>query len=157
MDGLPANPVTRCRARRVRREERMAEDFPINRALVRDLVCRLEDPDEHIQKTAAEALAVMASDEGWSPDELIFQGGIEALADLLDEGNTPTLIPALDIIIAIAASGRSEELITSGIIAGLDRIREHDDYRVRDKVQDALWLIEPEIEDVVTSKPEDEY
>ncbi|NYT06910.1 MAG: hypothetical protein GKC05_01450, partial [Methanomicrobiales archaeon] len=57
----------------------MAEDLPINRELMRDLVCRLEDPDEEVRGTAAEALAVIARDEDWRPDELIRQGGIEAL------------------------------------------------------------------------------
>ncbi len=135
----------------------MAGDLPITRKLVHDLVCRLEDPDDEVRETAVGALAVMASDEDWRPDELIRQGGIEALAELLADGNTQTILPALDVIIAIAASGRGEQLITSGIIASLDQVREHDDPRVRGKVGDALWLLEPEVEDVVTAKPQDEY
>lgn len=135
----------------------MAGDLPITRKLMHDLVCRLEDPDEEVRETAVEALAVMASDEDWRPDELIRQGGIEALADLLADGNTQIILPALDVVIAIAASGRGEQLITSGIIADLGSIREHDDPLVRDKVRDALWLLEPEVEDVVTVKPHDEY
>ena len=135
----------------------MVEDLPINRKLIHDLVCRLEDPDEEVRQTAVEALAIMAWDDGWRPDELIRQGGIEALAELIADGNTPTLLPALDLIIAIGASGRGEDLITSGIIADLGRIREHDDPRVREKVRDALWLLEPLVEEVVAAKPQDEY
>jgi len=135
----------------------MAEDLQINRDLMCDLVCRLEDPDEDVRETGIKALAVMAWDENWSPDELIRQGGIDAIVDLIDDVNVKILLPALDVIIAIAGSVTSEYLISSGIIASLDRIREHEDYRVRDKVKDALWLLEPGVEDVVMTKPEDEY
>lgn len=138
-------------------EREMAEDVPIARELMRDLICRLEDPDEEVRETAVEALAVMAWDEDWRPDELIRQGGIEALTTLLTDDNIHSVLSALDIFIAVAASGRGEDLVTAGVIVRLDQIREHEDPRIREKVRDVLWLLEPEIEDVVTSKPHDEY
>ena len=135
----------------------MTEDLPITRELMRDLICRLGDPDEEVRENAVEALAVMAWDEDWRPDELIHQGGIEALTELLTDDNMHSVLSALDIFIAVAASGRGEQLITAGVIVSLDQIREHEDPRIREKVRDALWLLEPEIEDVVTAKPQDEY
>jgi len=135
----------------------MAEDLSITRELMRDLICRLEDPDEEVREAAVEALAVMAWDEDWRPDELIRQGGIEALTKLLTDDNTHSVLSALDIFMAVAASGRGEHLITAGVIVRLDQIREHEDPRIREKVRDALWLLEPEVEDVVTVKPQDEY
>jgi hypothetical protein len=124
---------------------------------MRDLICRLDDPDEEVRETAVEALAVMTWDEDWRPDEFIRQGGIETLAELLADENEHTVLSALDVLIAIAASGRGEYLISAGIIARLDLVREHDDPEIRDKAGDALWLLEPQIEDVVTAKPQDEY
>jgi hypothetical protein len=135
----------------------MTEDLPITRELMRDLICRLEDPDEEVRENAVEALAVMTWDEDWRPDELIRQGGREAIEKLLTDENTHSVLSALDIVIAVAASGRSEHLITAGVIVSLDHIREHEDPRIREKVRDALWLLEPEVEDVVTAKPQDEY
>ena len=135
----------------------MAEDLPITRELIRDLICRLEDPDEEVRETAVEALAVMTWDEDWRPDEFIRQGGIEALTELLTDENEHSVLSALDVLIAIAASGRSEHLITAGVIASLDLIRDHDDPGVREKASDALWLLEPQVEDVVITKPQDEY
>jgi len=135
----------------------MAEDLPITRELMRDLICRLEDPDEEVRETAVEALAVMAWDEDWRPDDLIRQGGIEALAELLTDENTHSVLSALDILIAIAAYGRGERLITAGVIASLDQIQEHEDPRIREKVRDMLWLLEPQVEDVVMAKPQDDY
>ena len=138
-------------------EREMAPDVSIARELMRDLICRLEDPDEEVRETAVEALAVMTWDEDWRPDEFIRQGGIEALTELLTDDNTHSVLSALDILIAVAASGRGEHLIAAGVIAHLDQIREHDDPGVREKAKDALWLLEPEVEDVVTAKPYDDY
>ena len=103
------------------------------------------------------ALAVSTRDENWRPDELIRQGGIDILAPLLHDKNTHIVVSALDIIIAIAAGGEEEALIGAGVIAVLDEIQDHKDVVVQKKVQAALWLLEPEVEDVVTSKPQDEY
>ena len=138
-------------------EKQMAEDLPITRELMQDLICRLEDPDEEVRETAVEALAVMAWDEDWRPDELIRQGGIEALAELLIDENSHTVLSALDILIAITAYGRGECLVTAGVIASLDHIQEHEDPRIREKVRDMLWLLEPQVEDVVMAKPQDDY
>jgi hypothetical protein len=88
---------------------------------------------------------------------LIRQGGIEIIAALLHEKNTHIVVSALDIIIATAAAGEEESLITSGVIDQLDQIQGHKDPLVRKKVQEALWLLVPEVEEVVTSKPHDDY
>ena len=64
---------------------------------------------------------------------------------------------ALDIIIATASAGEGEALLEGGVIDVLDQIQDHKDPLIRKKVKDALWLLEPEVEEVVTSKPHDDY
>ncbi|MDD1720349.1 MAG: hypothetical protein LUQ25_09840 [Methanoregulaceae archaeon] len=135
----------------------MAEGLQITKEITRDLLERLVSPVRHVRETAVEALAVSTEDEDWRPDELIRQGGIDIVAGLLHEENPHIVGSALDVIIAIAAAGQEEALITGGLIARLDRMLDHKNPLIREKAQEALWLLEPEVEDVVTSKPQDEY
>ena len=135
----------------------MAEDLPIRKEITRDLLDRLISPVRHVREGAVEALAVSTEDEDWRPNELIRQGGINIISGLLHEENTHIVGSALDIIIAIAAAGEEEALITGGVIDRLDQIQDHKDPLMREKAQKALWLLVPEVEDVVTSKPQDDY
>jgi hypothetical protein len=135
----------------------MAEGLPIRQKLVKDLICRITDPDARVREVAIEALAVSTWDEDWRPDELIVYGGIEPVLDLLGDENPHIVESALDVILASAASGEQESLISAGAIARLDALQDHSSGEVREKARDALWLLEPEVEDVVTSKPHDEY
>jgi HEAT repeat protein len=135
----------------------MAEDIQIERDLIRDLLTRLKDPNGHVREAAAEALAMNTEDEDWRPEELIRQGGIDTLKDLLMDKNLHIVSSVLDIIIATAANGGEEELISAGIIAMIDSLQDHRDPEIRKRVREALWLLQPEVEDVVTSKPQDEY
>lgn len=134
----------------------MVEELQINQEIMQDLLCRLTHPQESVREGAVEALAVSVEDENWRPNELIRQGGIEIIAGLLQENNTHIVRSAIDLLIAIAAAGEEESLITGEVIAKLDAIQEHEDPLIRKKVREALWLLEPEIEDVITSKPQDE-
>ena len=95
----------------------MAEELQINKDLTEDLLDRLNSPDENERETAVEALAVSAEDEDWRPAELIKQGGIDTIAGLLDDKNTHIVVSALEIVIAIAAAGEEEALISGGMIA----------------------------------------
>ena len=135
----------------------MADDLPVNRELIKDLLCRLTDPKESVREGAVEALAVSAEDEDWRPTELIRQGGIDKIAGLLHEKNIHIVGSAIDLLIAIAAAGDEEALIGAEVIARLDTIQDHKDPLIRKKVQEALWLLEPEVDEAVTSKPQDEY
>jgi len=133
------------------------EDLQITRELTEDLLLRLAHPDEDVREAAVEALALNTEDEDWRAHELIRQGGISVVADLLDDPNPHICGAALDIITAIAATGDEEALIEDGVIARLDPMLETDDPVIRNKVVNALWLLVPEVEDVVMSKPQDEY
>jgi len=135
----------------------MPEDLPIRQDITRDLLDRIISPSRKVREGAVEALAVSTEDEDWRPDELIRQGGIEIIAALLHEKNTHIVVAALDIIIATAAAGEEEALIAGGVIDVLDRIQDHKDPLIRKKVQEALWLLMPRVEEVVTSKPQDDY
>ena len=135
----------------------MAENLQIQRDITKDLLDRITSPSRKGREGAAEALAVSTRDENWRPDELIRQGGIEIIASLLHDKNTHIVVSALDIIIATAAAGEEETLIEAGVIAVLDEIQDHRDPVVQKKVREALWFLEPGVEDVVTSKPQDEY
>jgi len=135
----------------------MTEELEAQRELMKDLLTRLVDPREGVRETAAEALAVSTRDEDWRPDDLILGEGIEIITDLLGERNTHIVRAALATIIAIATAGEEESLIDRGVIARLDRIQDHKDPVIREMVREALWLLTPEVEDVVTSKPQDEY
>lgn len=135
----------------------MAEDLPIRRDITKDLLDRITSPQKKIREGAVEALAVSTGDPDWRPNELIRQGGIEIITALFHDKNTHIVVSALDIIIATAAAGEEEALIEAGVIALLDRIQDHRDPLVQKKVQEALWLLEPEVEEVVTSKPQEDY
>jgi hypothetical protein len=138
-------------------EVQMAEDTQIENDLIRDLLTRLKDPNGHVREAAAEALAMNTEDEDWRPEELIRQGGIETLNDLLLDKNLHIVASALEVIIATAANGGEEELISAGIIATIDTLQDHRDPEIRKRVREALWLLQPEVEDVVTAKPQDNY
>jgi hypothetical protein len=135
----------------------MAEDLQIRQDITRNLLDRIISPLRNVREGAVEALAVSTEDEDWRPNELIRQGGIEIIAALLHDKNTHIVVSALDIIIATAAAGEEEALIAGGVIDLLDRIQDHKDPLIRKKVQEALWLLVPEVEEVVTSKPQDDY
>ncbi len=135
----------------------MAEDLQIRRDITRNLLDRIgsSSPDE--REGAVEALAISTGDEDWRPDELIRQGGIDSIAPLLHDKNAHIVMSALDIIIATASAGEGEALLEGGVIDVLDQIQEHRDPLIQKKVREALWLLQPEVEDVVTSKPQDDY
>ncbi len=135
----------------------MAEDLQIRKDIIRDLLNRIISPLPDVREGAVEALAVSTEDEDWRPDELIEQGGIEIITALFHDKKTHIVVSALDIIIATAAAGEEEALITGGVIEHLDQIQDHKDPTVQKKVREALWLIEPEVEEVVTSKPQEDY
>jgi len=135
----------------------MAENLQIQRDITKDLLDRITSPSRKGREGAVEALAVSTRDENWRPDELIRQGGIDILAPLLHDKNTHIVVSALDIIIATAAGGEEEALIEAGVIAVLNEIQDHTAAVVQKKVREALWVLEPEVEEVVTSKPQDEY
>ena len=132
-------------------------DLPIKEDLIQDLLSRITSSDDSEREAAIEALAVSAEDEDWRPNELIRQGGIEIIGGLLGDTNIHVVVSALNIIIATAAAGCEEDLISGGVIALLDPMQDHDDKVIRGKVREALWLLTPEVEDVVTSKPQDDY
>jgi len=135
----------------------MAEDLQIRQEITRDLLERLASPVRQVREDAVEALAVSTEDEDWRPNELIRQDGINILIGLLDDENIHIVGSTLDIIVAIAAAGEEEALITGGVIERLDQLQNHKDPLMRKKAQEALWLLVPEVEDVVTSKPKDDY
>lgn len=56
---------------------------------------------------------------------MIRQGGIETISNLLDDTNPHIVVSALNIIIATAAAGCEEELISGGIIAKLDPMQKN--------------------------------
>ena len=135
----------------------MAEDLQIKQDITRNLLDRIVSSLPDVREGAVEALAISTEDEDWRPNELIRQGGIDIITPLLHEKNPHIVMSALDIIIATAASGEEEALLGGGVIDVLDQIQDHKDPRIRKKVQEALWLLVPEVEDVVTSKPQDDY
>jgi hypothetical protein len=135
----------------------MTDDLLINRQLMKDLLSQITDPDENVRHEATEALALIVSDSDWRPAELIEENGIITIVELLGEKNPHILSSALDIIIATADAGEEEELISAGTIASLDVLQDHDDPGIRGKVKQALWMLEPQVEDTVISKPQDEY
>jgi hypothetical protein len=133
------------------------EDLKIRRELTEDLLSRLVHPEEEVREAAVEALAVSTEDENWRAHELIRQGGIGLVADLLDDPNQHIRAAALDIIIAIASIGDEESLIGNGVIARLNPMLDTDDPVILNKVVKALWLLVPAVEDVVMTKPQDNY
>jgi hypothetical protein len=135
----------------------MAKELQIQEDITRDLLERMQSPSQKVREGAVEALAVSAQDEDWRPDELIRQDGIDVIAALLHDKNPHIVMSALDIIIATAAAGEEETLISSGMIDHLDQLQDHKNPMIQKKVKEALWLLVPEVEDVVTSKPQDDY
>ncbi len=135
----------------------MAEDLQIRQNITKDLLDRIMSPLRDVREGAVEALAVSTSDEDWRPNELIRQDGIDIVAALLHDKNTHIVVSAIDIIIATAVAGEEEALITRGVIDRLDQIQDHNDPLIQKKVQEALRLLVPEVEEVVTSKPQDDY
>ena len=135
----------------------MADELQIEKDLVEDLLARLSGKGKKGREAAIEALAVSTEDESWRPDELIRQGGVEIIRDLLGEKNPHIVLSALEIIIAIADAGEEEALISDGVIAVLDAMQESRNAAIREKVRDALELLQPEVEEVVMSKPQDDY
>ena len=133
------------------------EDLKIRRKLTEDLLSRLVHPEEEVREAAVEALAVSTEDENWRAHELIRQGGIGLVADLLDAPNQHIRAAALDIILAIASIGDEESLIGNGVIARLNPMLDTDDPVILNKVVKALWLLVPAVEDVVMTKPQDNY
>jgi hypothetical protein len=140
-----------------RLEGSMTEDLPITQDIIKDLLDRMTSPSRVVREGAVEALAVITQDEGWRPNELIRQGGINIIAALLHEKNTHIVASALDIIIATAAAGEGGALITCGVIDPLDQIQGQKDPLIQKKVHEALWLLVPEVEEVVTSRSRANY
>ena len=135
----------------------MAEDLQIRQDITRNLLDRIASSSPDEREGAVEALAISTEDEDWRPDELIRQGGIDSIASLLHDKNPHIVVSALDIIIATASAGEEEALLEGGVIDVLDQIQDHKDPLIRKKVYEALWLLQPEVEEVVTSKPQDDY
>lgn len=135
----------------------MAKDLQIYHDIMKDLLERMKSPSPKVREGAVEALAISTGDSDWRPDELIRQDGIDVIAALLHDKKPHIVVAALDIILAIAAAGEEEALISSGVIDHLDRIQDHKDRVIQKKVQEALWLLVPEVEEVVTSKPDEDY
>jgi len=135
----------------------MADDLQIRRDTTRNILDRIGSSIPDVREGAVEALAISTEDEDWRPNELIRQGGIDIITPLLHEKNVHIVVSALDIIIATAAAGEEEALLEGGVIDVLDQIQDHKNPVIRKKVQEALWLLVPKVEEVVTSKPQDDY
>ena len=137
--------------------ETMAETLRIEQDLIQDLLARLSDKSRKGKEAAIEALAVSTEDDDWRPDELIEQGGIKIIRDMLQGKNEHIVYSALQIIIAIADTGETEALIEEGVIASLDAMQDSKNPTIREKVREALTLLQPEVGDAVISKPQDDY
>lgn len=135
----------------------MAEELQIQKDLMEDLLGRLSGKGKKGKEAAIEALAVSTEDDDWRPDELIRQGGVEIIRDLLKEKNPHIVLSALEIIIATAAAGEEEALISDGVIACLDTLQDTKNPAIRKKIEEALKLLQPEVTEVTTSKPQDDY
>jgi hypothetical protein len=136
---------------------RMTEDLQIKEELMQDLLGRLSGKGKKGREAAIEALAVSTEDVDWRPNELIRQGGIEIVRNLLKEKNPHIVLSALAIIIATAAAGEEEALISDGVIACLDTMQDNKNPAIQKKVREALSLLQPEVDEVITSKPHDDY
>ena len=134
----------------------MADELTIEKDLVEDLLFRLSAKGKKGKEAAIEALAVSTEDEDWRPDELIRQGGIEIIRDLLGEKNTHVIVSALTIIIAIAASGHEEDLRSNGVVAALDIMQDSRIPEIREKVREALELLQPDVEELMVQNPDDD-
>lgn len=134
----------------------MTEALPIQEELIADLLARLSGKGKKGREAAIEALAVSTEDEDWRPDELIQQGGIEIIRNLLGESNQHIVLSALEILIAIAATGHEEDLKSAGIVACLDTMQDHRNAAIREKVAEALELLQPEVEELKTPLSDDD-
>jgi len=134
----------------------MPEELETQRGLTEDLLARLADRRESVRETAAEALAVATEDEDWRPDELILCDGIETLVGLLGDRNPHVVRSALTVIMAIASAGHEEDLLSHGVIDGLEAIRDHRDPVVREMAEEALWLLTPDVEERMVPEPIEE-
>jgi hypothetical protein len=141
--------------RRPGQRGKMTENLQIQKELMQDLLGRLSGKGKKGREVAIEALAVSTEDDDWRPDELIRQGGVEIIRDLLGEKNPHIVLSALEIIIATANAGGEEALIGDGVIACLDTMQDTRNPEIREKVREALELLQPEVEDVIMSKPDD--
>ncbi|MDD1703073.1 MAG: hypothetical protein LUQ31_08865 [Methanoregula sp.] len=135
----------------------MAEELRIEQELIEDLLGRLSEKGMKGREAAIEALAESTEDEDWRPDELIRQGGIKIIMNLLKGKNQHIVISALKIIIAVADSGKEEALIGEGVVACLDTMQDTRDPAIQEKVREALSRLQPEVDEVVTSKPNEDY
>jgi hypothetical protein len=134
----------------------MPEELQEQLELTEDLLSRLADRREGVREAAAEALAVSTEDEDWRPDDLILCDGIGRIIDLLGERNPHIVRSALTIITAIASAGHEEDLLSHGVIDGLEEIRNHRDPAIREIAREALWLLTPDVEDRVAPEPLEE-
>jgi hypothetical protein len=130
--------------------------MPEEREITEDLLARLADRREGVRETAAEALAVATEDEDWRPDELILCDGIGTIVGLLAERNPHIVRSALAVIMAIASSGHEEDLLSHGVIDGLEAIRNHRDPVVREMAEETLWLLTPDVEERILPEPLEE-
>ena len=128
----------------------MTEELQTQIDLTGDLLARLADPREDVRETAAEALAVASGDEDWRPDDLILCDGIGKILDLLGEKNPHIVRSALEIILAIAGAGHEEDLLGHGVIDRLEAVQRHGDPGIRGMAREALWILTPDVEDVLT-------
>jgi hypothetical protein len=134
----------------------MAEELQIQKDLMEDLLARLSGKGKKGREAAIEALAVSTEDEDWRPDELIRQGGVEIIRDLLKEKNPHIVLSALEIIIAIAAAGEQEALVNDGVVACLDAMQNTRNPAIREKVEEALELLHSEPEELKAHDPQDD-
>ena len=134
----------------------MPEELETQREITEDLLARLADRREGVRETAAEALAVAAEDDDWRPDELVLCDGIGTVVDLLGDRNTHIVRSALSIITAIASAGHEEELLSHGVIDGLEAIRDHKDPAIQEMAQEALWSLTPDVEERMAPEPLEE-
>jgi hypothetical protein len=135
----------------------MAEELRIEQELIEDLLGRLSEKGTKGREAAIEALAVSTEDEDWRPDELIRQGGIKIIMNQLKGKNQHIVLSALKIIIAVADSGEEEALIGEGVVACLDTMQDTKNPAIQEKVREALSRLQPEVDEVVTSKPDEDY
>lgn len=137
--------------------DRVTQDLKINVELMEDLLARLSGKGKQGRETAIEALAVSTEDEDWRPNELIRQGGIEIVRNLLGEKNPHIVLSALEVIIAIAATGHEEDLKSEGVVACLDTMQDSKNTAIREKVREALLLLQPEVEELAPPVADDDF
>jgi len=127
------------------------------KCVIKDLLDRLSAKGRKGKEAAIESLAISTEDDDWMPDELIDQGGIKVINSFLDDKNPHIVFSALKIIIAIASTGETEPLIEGGVIASLDSIQDDKNPIIQQKVREALNLLQPDVDEAVVTKPQNEY